>query len=90
MSIISALGEPRQDDSGSNASLSYIVRPCLKDKKKKKAYISWAWGFLPIIQALGKLRPAWVTLQDLVSPNKKAYIAATLALLLKLSKKFCI
>jgi hypothetical protein len=34
--IVSALGRLRQEDLESEASLGYIIRPCLPKKEKKK------------------------------------------------------
>jgi hypothetical protein len=39
MSIIPALGKLRQEDLKFEACLSYIARPCLKMKKKKRTQV---------------------------------------------------
>jgi hypothetical protein len=41
MSAISALGQLRQEDCEFLVSLSYIVRPYLKEKKNLKIWLYW-------------------------------------------------
>lgn len=42
------------------AKQSYIVRPCLKIKKKNKNKISWVWWYSPYYQLLGD-RSRWIS-----------------------------
>jgi hypothetical protein len=48
MPVIPAGGKLRQEEQKSEANLSYIMRPCAKKKKKKKARFG---GFTPVILA---------------------------------------
>jgi hypothetical protein len=40
--VIPALQRLKQEGSKFEASLGYIVRPCLKEKKKKKTPVYWS------------------------------------------------